>query len=135
MSRVHPALIAKWGTRVAGLAMPLGIFIVTLRIAWPEWVLARAYDGGGLVILSAALTLWLAHTRRGWFGIFLGLAITLGLFGLALAALWQDVTFHYNAIGGLLPWSDAQDYYFEAHRLIDGHALAWAAFAVCDPVT
>lgn len=127
MSRVHPALIAKWGSRLAGLAVPLGIFIVTLRIAWPEWVLARAYDGGGLVILTAALTLWLAHTRRGWLGIFLGLTITLGLFGLALAALWQDVTFHYNAIGGLLPWSDAQDYYFEAHRLIDGHALAWSA--------
>jgi hypothetical protein len=113
--------------RVGSLTIPAGIFIATLAIAWPEWVLSRAYEGGGLVILVAGLVLWLAHLWRGRFGSLLGLAVTLGLFALALAALWQDVAFHYNAIGGLLPWSDAQAYYFDANRLLDGHPLAWSA--------
>jgi hypothetical protein len=116
--------------RVACLALPVGIFAATLMIAWPEWVLARAYVGGGVVILAAAVALWLAM-RRGWLAIVFGLTVTLGLFGLALAAVWQDVAIHYQdrgvIIGGLLPWSDAQGYYYDALRLLDGHPLGWSS--------
>jgi hypothetical protein len=113
--------------RAACMALPVAVFIATLRTAWPEWMLDRAYRGGGLVILATVPALWLAHARRGWLAGVLGLTVTGGLFALALAALWQDVAIHYNAIGGLLPFSDAQGYYFEANRLLDGHPLAWSA--------
>ena len=109
------------------LAVAAGIFVAMLTIAWPEWILERAYGGGGLVILAAAAALWLAHAGRGWLAMLFGLAVTLGLFGLPLAALWQDVTIHENAIGGLLPFSDAQGYYLEANRLLDGQPLEWSA--------
>ena len=117
----------SWVARMACLALPIGIFAATLTIGWPEWVLAQAYAGGSGVILAAAPALWLAHTRRGWLAISFGLAVTLGLFGLALAALWQDVAIHFNALGGLLPFSDAQGYFFEASRLLDGQPLEWSA--------
>jgi hypothetical protein len=113
--------------RAASLALPAAVFIATLRTAWPEWILDRAYRGGGLVALAAVPALWLTHARRGWVAILLGLTVTGGLFALALAALWQDVTIHYNAVGGLLPFSDAQGYYFEANRLLEGHPLSWSA--------
>ena len=113
--------------RIGCLTVPAGIFVATLTSAWPEWVLAQAYGGGGGVLLVAAPALWLAHVRRGWLAVLFGLTVTLVLFALPLAALWQDVTVHLNAIGGLLPFSDAQDYYFEANRLLDGHPLEWSA--------
>src|SRR5678815_3291310 len=113
--------------RIGCLAVPVAVFVATLTMAWPEWVLTQAYAGGGRVILAAVPALWLAHARRGWPSSSLGLTVTLGLFGLALAALWQDVTIHYNALGGLLPFSDAQGYYFEASRLLEGQPLAWSA--------
>ncbi len=116
-----------FAARVGCLAALAGIFVATLTTSWPEWVLAQAYGGGGRVILAAAVALWLAHARRGWLAISFGLAVTLGLFGLALAALWQDVAIHFNALGGLLPFSDAQGYFFDASRLLDGQPLGWSA--------
>jgi hypothetical protein len=113
--------------RLGCLAGLVGIFVATLMTAWPEWVLAQAYGGGGRVILAAATALWLAHSRRGWLAISLGLAVTLWLFGLALAALWQDVAIHFNALGGLLPFSDAEGYFFDSSRLLDGQPLGWSA--------
>jgi hypothetical protein len=112
--------------RTACLALAAGVFVVMLTIHWPEWVLSQAYRGGGRVILVAALALWVAHARRGWLAVCLGLTVTLALFALPLASLWQDVTTNGFAIGGL-PWSDAQGYYVEANRLIDGHPLEWSS--------
>lgn len=113
--------------RVGGVVVSVGVFVATLMAHWPEWVLAQAYGGGGRVMLAAAAALWLAHSRRGWLATLLGLTVTFGLFALPLAGLWQDVTIHFNAIGGLLPFSDAQGYYFEANRLLDGQPLVWSA--------
>jgi hypothetical protein len=113
--------------RIGCLAAPVGIFVVTLTTVWPESLLVQTYNGAGRVFLSAGAALWLAHARRGWLAIVLGLTVTLGLFGLALAALWQDVAIHYNALGGLLPFADAQGYFFEASRLLEGHPLEWSA--------
>jgi hypothetical protein len=31
------------------------------------------------------------------------------------------------AIGGLLPWSDAQGYYYDVRRLLDGYPMEWSA--------
>src|SRR5688572_24640643 len=69
----------RYVARGGGLALAAAVFVATLAIVWPEWILLRAYGGGGLPILVAAGALWLAHTWRGWLGISLGLAVTVGL--------------------------------------------------------
>jgi hypothetical protein len=45
------------------------------------------------------------------------LATTLALFGLSLAALWRTGISEPTVVGGLLPWSDASGYYYDARRL------------------
>jgi hypothetical protein len=113
--------------RVASFVCPWAFFVATLMIPWPEWVLAQAYRGGGRVIFVAALALWVAHARRGWLGVCLGLTVTFALFALPLAAVWQDVTHNGFAIGGLLPWSDAQATTTIVRRLLDGYPMEWSA--------
>ncbi len=113
--------------RAVSVAFALAVFVAILTIRWPISTLVAAHDetlpilgwvGGPLV-----LCLW----RRDWFGTASGLAVTFGLFALPLAARWQDVGFHGNAVGGLLPFSDASGYWLEAQRLLDGEPLNWSA--------
>src|SRR5262249_36126452 len=66
-------------------------------------------------------------SRRGSAGTLASLTVTLLLFSLPLLALWAHVGIHGNAVGGLLPFSDASGYYYDARRLIDGHLMGWAA--------
>ncbi len=134
---------ARWLTRIASalerpeprwrlmrwltLLVPAAAFTAVLTVALPTSVLTSAYDSLFPVGLVALLTLWACHRRQAWFSTVAGLTATLVLFALPLAALWQDVAFHIHAVGGLLPFSDASGYYYDARRLLDGHPLGWSA--------
>ncbi|MFO0003893.1 MAG: hypothetical protein ACK559_22460, partial [bacterium] len=52
---------------------------------------------------------------RGWVGISVTLTTTVAIFLLLLMAIWEhQISLTGTVIGGLLPWSDANDYYIDA---------------------
>ena len=79
------------------------VFVLLLRLPLPRYVLLASYSYVVPAAIAAGIVLWYCHSRRDWLGTVAGLTVTLGLFALPLAALWQQVGIHYNAIGGLLP--------------------------------
>lgn len=76
--------------------------------------------GFTIVLPALLLVSFLSFWPRGKFGTFTSLAFTLALFGLALAGLWAGGLSDTPIISGLLPWSDANGYYMDAQRLLQG---------------
>ena len=113
--------------RVAALAVPYAAFAAVLVIPWPALMLGASYYLITPVVLPLGVLLYGCQARRDHLGLVASLAITMALFALPLAALWQDAAVHYPAIGGLLPWSDASAYYYEARRLHEGYLFGWSA--------
>ena len=116
-----------WILRVASLSIPFLVFAVLLRVPLRAEILIGSYYFVTPIALPAGIALFLCHMRRDWLGIVATLTMTLALFALPLAALWQHFATHINAVGGLLPFSDASGYYYDARRLLQGHTLGWSA--------
>ena len=108
---------------ILGLAIPCGVFCLVLNSALPPSILVSSREALTPVVALAVVALACCHRWRGRVGTIAGLSVTLALFALPLAALWQDVSFRGDAVGGLLPFSDASGYYYDARRLLDGHLL------------
>ncbi len=120
----------SWGgvaLRATTLAIPFGLFALLLNSVLPPSILVASRQSLTPVVALAVVLLACCHSWRGWIGKIAGLSVTLALFALPLAALWQDVAFQGNVIGALLPFSDASGYYYDARRLLDGHLLGWTA--------
>lgn len=88
--------------------------------------------GFTLAMPLAAVGLYLAYRLPGWAGQLTSLCATQALFGLALAGLWASGQTTSIVISGLLPWSDASDYYTSALRLLEG--LPFEPFAAWRPL-
>ncbi len=74
-----------------------------------------------ITALCVAAALALVLGRRGWgWGLVQAFFVVL-LFTLPLISRWQTGFYHANLFGGILPWSDAADYYTDAQQLLLGH--------------
>ncbi len=71
-----------------------------------------------LIILFIFFALLLSRNGKGWET--LQVVMVFGLFAISLIYKWQFAFFDPNIIGGLLPWSDAFNYYSESERLVSG---------------
>ena len=82
--------------------------------------------GFGLVIPLTALTLYLAFRTRSAnrVGDFVSMAVTLSLFAMPLAGLWASGQSQSTVLGGLIPLFDAETYYMDALRLMDGNPFS-----------
>ncbi len=76
--------------------------------------------GFGLVIPLAALVLYLAFRIPNRFGDFVSMAVTLSLFAMPLAGLWASGQSQSTILSGLIPLFDADSYYMDALRLMNG---------------
>ncbi len=76
--------------------------------------------GFGLVIPVTAFIVYLAFRIPGRLGDFAALAISLSLFAMPLAGLWASGQSQSTVLSGLIPLFDAQSYYMDALRLMDG---------------
>jgi hypothetical protein len=77
--------------------------------------------GFGLVIPATALVVYLAFRLPGRVGELASLTITLSLFAMPLAGLWASGQSQSTLLSGLIPLSDAKDYYLDALSLLNGH--------------
>jgi hypothetical protein len=76
--------------------------------------------GFGLVIPVTCLILYLAFRIPGRLGDFIGMAVTLSLFAMPLAGLWASGQSQSTILSGLIPLFDADSYYMDALRLMNG---------------
>jgi hypothetical protein len=78
--------------------------------------------GFGLVIPLTALILYLAFRTRSAnrVGDLVGMAVTLSLFAMPLAGLWASGQSQSTVLNGLIPLFDAETYYMDALRLMNG---------------
>ncbi len=103
------------------------LYIAVLLIPLPVHI-ARAFNIPSYTLLIVlVLLLYLLLSRSGWAWGAATYLVVLVLFALPLTYRWQAATYNGNLIGGILPFSDASGYYWEAERLTLG--LRFTPFA------
>ena len=80
--------------------------------------------GFGLVIPVTAVILYLAFRIPSRAGNLIGMAATLSLFAMPLAGLWASGQSQSTVLSGLIPLFDADSYYIDALRLMNGDAFS-----------
>jgi len=80
--------------------------------------------GFGLVIPAAALILYFAFRIPNRAGDLVGISLTLSLFAMPLAGLWASGQSQSTVLSGLIPLFDADSYYIDALRLMNGDAFS-----------
>ena len=88
--------------------------------------------GFGVTMLLAGVTLYLAFRIPNRSGNLIGMASTLSLFAMPLAGLWASGQTQSTVLSGLIPLNDAQLYYTDALRLMDG--TAFSTFSARRPI-
>ena len=96
------------------------VYALALLIPIPRQVgLILRYEFTSTVFLLLIL-FGAAYLFKGWIGQLLKVLITLLVFALPLSGLWAGGSSEPSIIGGLLPYSDASNYYIDALRLLSG---------------
>ena len=80
--------------------------------------------GFGMVIPITGLVLYLAFRIPNRTGDLIGMMVTLSLFAMPLAGLWASGLSQSTVLSGLIPLFDANSYYIDALRLMDGRAFS-----------
>jgi len=80
--------------------------------------------GFGLVIPMTILILYFAFRIPNRVGDLIGLIVTLGLFAMPLAGIWASGQSQSTILSGIIPLFDAEYYYIDALRLLDGNLFS-----------
>lgn len=102
------------------ITIPLLIYAAVLIVGVPTEISLAVRYGFTRVVVAIILLFYLPYRQSGWTGTLASLSLTLILFALPLSALWNSGISDGTIIGGLLPWSDASSYYWDARRLVEG---------------
>ena len=106
------------------LMIPILLYAAVLIIDVPKEIGIVSRYGFTTVVIAIAVVLYPAYRLSGWTGTLASLSLTLILFALPLSGLWNNAVSAEFTIGGLLPWSDASGYYWDARRLLEGDTLS-----------
>ena len=118
INRIHPLL---W--QFACLLVSITAFSLILLNRSPNFLRPLSISlrtGFGLVIPATTLIVYLAFRTPGRFGGLIDLTVVMSLFAMPLAGLWASGQTQTTVLSGLIPLYDAQYYYIDALRLIDG---------------
>lgn len=113
---IHPIL---W--QLICFAFSTGIFSLILLNRSPNFLRPLSMSlrtGFGLVIPAATLIVYLAFRVKGRLGQLVGMATTLSLFAMPLAGLWASGLTQSIVISGIVPLSDAVNYYIDGLRIM-----------------
>ena len=113
----------------ARLAVGVLVFLWLLIFPPPPWLTSIVVDQRNwirLLVLLAFFIFLLNNNGNVWETV--QIAFIFALFAIPLIYKWQFAQHDGNLIGGLIPWSDAAQYNWEAQRLANGSLLSsWAA--------
>lgn len=115
--------VQQVGLEALSLLIPILIYVLVLIYPIPAAVALNLRFDLFPGVLVFTLLLLFALPLKGYLGRTLSLSLTLLLFALPLAALWNTGISSGYTIGGLLPWTDANIYYWDARRLLQGELL------------
>ena len=113
--------INDFGKIVVGII----VFLFLLIFPLPPWltsIVIDQYNWITLLVLVMFFVFLLNRNGNGW-----EIAQTVfifALFAIPMIYKWQFVHHDGEIIGGLLPWSDAAGYTWDAHRLVNGMLLS-----------
>ena len=114
----------QWVQLFFYLTLSLLIYAVFLVIPIPKGIgLEIRYGFGG--ILLASLLLFLIFNCSGKQKVLGSFVLTLILFALPVSGLWNSGISEPMTVGGLLPWSDASSYYWDAERVLLGERFSF----------
>lgn len=117
-SKVHPIL---WQFLSLTIAMLVFVFILTNRSPFLIRPVSMSLRTGfGIIIPAAALVLYAVFRIPGRLGPLFSLTTVLALFALGLAGLWALGNTQPIMLSGLIPISDATNYYMDASRILHG---------------
>jgi len=111
-------------TGTAVLTIPVILYAIILSIPLSPGITDYARNGGPLVSLLILIAIVPAFKQSGWVGELWTFSIAAILFGMALSWNWTTGYYDGSLIGGLLPFSDASDYYLSAQALLAGDRLS-----------
>jgi hypothetical protein len=106
------------------LILPLIWYSLLITFPVPLSITASLYGIRAETCFLITGILWLLFRRKGLLWETVSLAAVLGLFACSLIYKWQTAQYDGNLIGGMLPWSDATDYFRETYRLLEGMRLS-----------
>ncbi len=110
------------------LSIALTINVVVVLIPPPVSLTRVLFNFHLEIALLLVLFFGTVFNRKGIVWDTISLTLTLILFSVPLIHKWQTAGYQGYLLGGLLPWSDAQDYYSGAYTLMNtGQLTAWAA--------
>lgn len=72
------------------------------------------------LILFSCVVIYISFSKTSWLWKFLSLFLTMCIFYLPLLRIWGNVVSNFNTVLGILPWSDASNYYMDALELLHG---------------
>ena len=102
------------------IVIGVAAFVLLLLIPPPPFFSRIFHQPGWLILIILFVFFAFLLRRNGKVWKTLQAVMVFGLFAIALIYKWQFAFFDGNAIGGLLPWSDASGYYSDAQRLLIG---------------
>jgi hypothetical protein len=118
INRIHPAI---W--QILCLIVSVVVFSLILANRSPNILRSVSMalrTGFGVVIPLAALVLYLALHIRGRFGELISLSAVMSVFAFGLAGVWASGNTQSILLSGLVPLSDATNYYIDALRILHG---------------
>jgi hypothetical protein len=120
-----PAIL-QLGYSAISVLIPLLLYAVILIVGVPDAVSSTARYDLSLFLAGTVLILYLAYRIPGRIGRLVSLTLTLLLFALPLVRLWHTGASEALMVGGLLPISDANGYYWGARNLLyGGNFIDW----------
>ncbi len=118
--RIFPVLIA------------LGVYALVLALPLPRQIGLTMRYSFYLVAPLMGLVGYATLRIPGWLGRALALSFLLGMFGLLLSGLWASGQSEQYILGGIFPWSDANNYYFDALRSLE--QVKYSSFSASRPL-
>ncbi len=102
------------------VAIPLLIYAAVLMVGIPREISLTAREGPAVILIPIAfLVLYPAYRQTSWLGTLISFCLTLILFAIPLLGVWSSGA-DGQSIVDLLPWNDANMYYTDARRLLEG---------------
>jgi hypothetical protein len=118
INKIHPALWHLLCLAISAMVLSLILLNRSPNFLRPLGMALRS--GFGLVIPATALVLYLVNRIPGRIGELLSMLGATSLCALALAGLWASGQTQSIVIAGLIPLSDATNYYMDGLRLVAG---------------
>ncbi len=108
---------------IVSIILALSIYMTILMLPIPKEIGLAMRFGLVPVVLYVILFLYPAFRLPGQIGRFASFSLTLVLFALPLSGVWNSGISNNQLVGGLLPLSDTQSYYYDAQRLLEGQTF------------